>query len=447
MDAMRVSADKIQSDQLASVSTTFLRLRPKLLAPMGPVLMLLLVQAGVPRAQLVAIAANFLLMLGFFIWEAYNLRGRTIDPQTFAGSLMLTLVGLASVCGLSGGPDSPFLPILFAPTGIAFAAFGSSRLTRNVVLVFVLGVAYIGASGVLFPWPSIPAPHVHVMRLVATGLATALLFFGVTGLASAYRETATGLERVRLDVVEGAARRTSELEAFGAHLAHELKNPLASIKGLVQLMHDGVAKQSVKSEASDEQGCLSEQSRLQLRLGVVLSEVSRVEAVLESTLTFARPLFELRKKRQRLDAFLADFAELIGGQAQAAGVRVHVDSAEASLEFDPDKLKQALLNLAQNGLYAMPRGGTLRLTGCVRTHDFVVEVSDDGVGMSSEDLLRIKEPYFSRRNGGTGLGVAIANGIIEQHGGTLSFESSVGVGTTARLVLPLTALLLPHGEA
>ena len=437
---MRVSADKIQTDQLASVSTTFLRLRPKLLAPLGPVLLLVLVLAGVPRAQLLAIFANFLCMLGFFFWEAWSLKGRTIDAQTFAGSLMLTLVGLASVCGLSGGPESPFLPILFAPTGIAFAAFGSSRLTRNVVLVFVLGVAYIGASGILFPWPAIPAPHVHVMRLFATGLAAALLFFGVTGLASAYRETAAGLERVRLDVVESAARRTAELEAFSAHLAHELKNPLASIKGLVQLMHDGIAKQRVGSDASDEA------ERLQLRLGVVLSEVSRVEDVLESSLTFVRPLLELRRKRQRVDAFLADFAELIGGQAQQVGVKVQVDCAEASLEFDPDKLKQALLNLAQNGLYAMQQGGTLRLTGRVSTHDFVVEVSDDGMGMSADDLLRIKEPYFSRRNGGTGLGVAIANGIIEQHGGTLSFESSVGVGTTARLVLPLTALLLPHGE-
>jgi signal transduction histidine kinase len=205
-------------------------------------------------------------------------------------------------------------------------------------------------------------------------------------------------------------------------------------------MHDGVAKQTVGSEASDEPG------RLQLRLGVVLSEVSRVETVLESSLTFVRPLLELRRKRQRLDAFLADFAELIGGQAQQAGVRVLVDCAEATLDFDPDKLKQALLNLAQNGLYAMPRGGTLRLTGRVRTRDFVVEVNDDGMGMAEGDLSRIKEPYFSRRSGGTGLGVAIANGIVEQHGGTLSFESTPGAGTTARLVLPLSASATSHGE-
>jgi len=85
----------------------------------------------------------------------------------------------------------------------------------------------------------------------------------------------------------------------------------------------------------------------------------------------------------------------------------------------------------------MPEGGTLRLCGSVRSRDFVLEVSDDGCGMSKADLARIKEPYFSRRVGGTGLGVAIANGIAEQHGGSLSFESAPGQGTTARLVLPL----------
>lgn len=431
MDAMRASADKIQSDQLASVSTTFLRLRPKLLLPAGPALVLLLISAGVPASQLAAIATNFLLMLGFFFWEARRVKARSIAPQAFARSLMITLAGIASVCGLSGGPESPFLPILFAPTGIAFAAFGASRLTRNVLSVLLLAVIYIGASGFVFPWPAIRAPHVHVMLLLATLVATTLLFFGVTGLASAYRETAAQLERVRLDVVESSARRTSELEALAARMAHELKNPLASIKGLVQLMHDTVSRASVAEQSTLDGG------RLHVRLGVVLSEVARVEAALASSLTFTRPVLELQKRRQRLDTYLSEFAELIGGQAQQARVSVEVDCAEADAYFDADKLRQALLNLAQNSLYAMPEGGTLRLCGNVRSRDFVVEVSDDGRGISEGDLARIKEPYFSRRAGGTGLGVAIANGIAEQHGGSLSFESAPGQGTTARLVLPL----------
>ncbi len=431
MDATRASADKIQADQLASVSTTVLRLRPKLLLPVGPVLMLLLIGAGAPPAQLVAIAANFLVMLAFFFWEAHQMRTRSIDPQAFARSLMITLVGIASVCSLSGGPRSPFLPILFAPTGIAFAAFGSSRSTRCVLIVLALSVTMIGASPWLFEWPAIRPPHVHLMLLLATLVATTLLYFGVTGLASAYRETAARLERLRLDVIESTARKASELEALGARMAHELKNPLASIKGLAQLMHDGVTRQP-----SDTEPAL-DVARLQVRLGVVLNEVSRVEAVLEDSLTLTRPLLELCKKQQRLDAYLFDFAELIGGQAQQTGVVIQVECPESYAEFDPDKLKQALLNLAQNSLYAMPGGGTLGLRGTVRSSNIVIEVSDDGPGMSDDDLARIKEPYFSRRPGGTGLGVAIANGIVEQHGGTLSFDSTVGGGTTARLSLPL----------
>ena len=433
MDATRASADKIQSDQLASVSTTFIRLRPKLLLPVGPALLVLLVSADTPRGQLMAIAVNFVLMLGFFFWEAQRVKTRSIDPQAFARSLMITLAGIACVCSLSGGPQSPFLPILFAPTGIAFAAFGTGRLTRSVVVVLLLAVVGIGASRSLFHWPTIRAPQVHIMLLLATLVATTLLFFGVTGLASAYRATAAQLERVRLDVIESSAKKTSELEALGARMAHELKNPLASIKGLVQLMHDSVAKQSDPSGPSFDAG------RFHVRLGVVLSEVSRVEAVLESSLTFTRPLLDLHRRRQRLDTYLFDFAELIGGQAQVAGVSVQVECAESSAEFDPDKLKQALLNLAQNSLHAMPDGGTLRLRGAVRTHDFMVEVQDDGKGMSPADLARIEEPYFTRRAGGTGLGVAIVSGIVEQHGGSLSFESELGQGTTARLLLPLGA--------
>lgn len=431
MDATQASADKIQADQLASVSATFLRIRPKLLLPVGPVLLLLLIDSGAPSAQVVAVAANFLLMLGFFFWEAHRVTARSLDPRAFARSLMLTLAGIASVCSLSGGPRSPFLPILFAPTGIAFAAFGNRRSTRSVLIVLTLSVVAIGTSSLLFDWPPIRAPHVHVMLLLATLVATTLLYFGVTGLASAYRETAAQLERARVDVIESSARRTSELEAFGSRMAHELKNPLASIKGLVQLTHDGITKHAAASEPALDAG------RMQARLGVVLSEVSRVEAVLRDSLSFTRPLLDLRKRCLRLDAFLRDFAELIGGQAQQTGVQVQVDCPLAHAEFDPDKLTQALLNLAQNSLYAMSGGGTLQLRGVLRDHDCLIEVRDDGPGMSPDDLARIKEPYFSRRVGGTGLGVAIASGIVEQHGGALSFESTLGKGTTARLLLPL----------
>jgi signal transduction histidine kinase len=416
----QLSADKIQSDQLASVSSTFLSLRPKLLLPATPFLVLLLNDAGVSSLQLLALALNFALMLGFFCWEAWRVRQRRTTPTAFARSLVVTLLGLASLCGLSGGPQSPFVPILFAPVGIAFAAFGVSQSTRNVLVALVLGVAYLAASVLLFPWPPIPVPHLHAVLIMNIAMSTTLLYFGVTGLAAAYRATANQLEAMRLEVIHGAALRAAELESVGASVAHEIKNPLASIKGLVQLVH----------------GASADTERSRLRLGVVLDEVARVERVLHAYLTFSRPLADLNRAPVPLAKFISDFAELLSGQALRCNVVMAVSCPEFTVRIDADKLKQALLNLAQNALHAMPEGGRLTLSVCHDDESFEISLSDTGHGMSSRELMKAKEPYYTSRPGGTGLGVVIADGIVRQHGGRLLLESEVGVGTTARLQLP-----------
>jgi signal transduction histidine kinase len=369
-------------------------------------------------------------MLGFFSWEAWRVSARPITPEGFARSLCLTIAGLACVCGFSGGPESPFLPILFAPVGIGFAAFGVERLTRQLLTMLALAIAYIALSSLLFDWPPIRAPHVHVMLLLATAVSTTLLYFGVTGLASAYRTTAVRLERLRFDTLESAAQRSTELEALGSRVAHEIKNPLSSIKGLVQLVYDGFPGAPAISQGAPEP------DRTKLRLGTVLSEVSRVEQVLKDYLNFARPVTALRRRRLRVDQFLGDFLELVSGEAERAHVSLSLESPAFSAEFDPDKLKQALLNLAQNALRAMPRGGRLELTAQGDQHSWQICVRDTGCGMDATDLAQLKKPYFSRGREGSGLGVVIANGVVTQHGGTLSFQSAPGSGTTVTIELP-----------
>src|SRR5690606_29761756 len=399
----RVSADKIQRDQLASVSATFLGLRPKLLLPAAPFLVLLLNDAGVSRLQLSALVLNFALMLGFFAWEAWRVRRQRTTPTGFARSLVVTVLGLASLCGLSGGPKSPFVPMLFAPVGIAFAAFGKSRPTRQVFVTLVFGVAYIVASLLLFPWPPIPVPHLHAMLVVSIVMSTTLLYFGVTGLAAAYRSTASQLESMRLDVIHGAAHRTAELESVGARVAHEIKNPLASIKGLVQLVH----------------GSPGDAERSSLRLGVVLDEVARVERVIQAYLTFSRPTADLHRAPVQVDHFVSDFAELLSRQALRSNVELTVSCPKFAADIDADKLKQALLNLAQNALHAMPQGGRLTLDVSHDAEAFELCVIDTGHGMSAQELKKVKEPYYTRRPGGTGLGLVIAEVIVRQHGGRL----------------------------
>lgn len=419
------SLRKVQSDQLAAVAASFLRLRPRLLAPVGPIVLLVLYQARLPREQLAVLAANFLCMLGFFFWESSRTRRVPIDERSLSRSLVITVVGLALLSGFSGGAESPFVPILVAPVGIAFAAFGRGSSTRLVLAALALSTLYILASPTLFPWPRIPAPYVVVIRVLAIALTLTLLYFGVTRLAMAYRATAERLEAMRLEVIDTTARRTTELEALGSRLAHELKNPLASIKGLVQLTHKTVrSNPELKPTAK--------------RLDVVLQEVSRLEQVLWEYSNFTRPVAELRRAPVNVGRFLRDFVALVDGQAQALGVSIRLSAPESTAMMDSDKMKQVLLNLAQNALSAMPHGGQLLVFAKRVPGAFEITVSDDGEGMSEEVLRRIKEPFFSGREGGTGLGVVIADRIVVAHSGRLVFESEVGRGTTATVLLPVS---------
>jgi signal transduction histidine kinase len=294
-------------------------------------------------------------------------------------------------------------------------------------VLFSLAVAtfYIAWSTVIFPWPKIPFPHVAVIRIAAAVLTLTLLYFGVSRLAMAYRATAERLEQMRLEVMESSQRRTSELEALGSRLAHEIKNPLASIKGLVQLTQKAT-RTSPNPEATEE------------RLAVVLQEVSRLEQVLAEYSSFTRPAAPLRRARVELGRFLRDFVTLIEGQAYALGVRVQLSALETVVIMDADRMKQALLNLAQNSMLAMPRGGELSIDVRRAERGVKITMADTGEGMSRAVLARVKEPFFSGREGGTGLGVVIAERIVEAHSGTLEFQSRPGKGTVATLWLPDT---------
>lgn len=389
---------------------------------MGPLLLIVLYQADLPFAQLGLLVANFLCMLGFFFWESARTRRVPINERSLSRSLVITVVGLALLSGFSGGVGSPFLPILIAPVGIAFAAFGGGPSTRRVLAVLLVAGCYIVACPALYPWPGIPSPHVLVIRVAAVAMTLTLLYFAVTRLAMAYRTTAQRLEDMRLEVIETSQRRTTELEALGSRLAHEIKNPLASIKGLVQLSAK-TARSSSDQQASK-------------RLDVVLEEVSRLEQVLSEYSSFTRPAVPLRRGPVKLGAFLGDFVALIEGQAQALGIEVSHSALDVTLHIDSDKMKQVLLNLSQNAMLAMSPGGHLELRGERAADGFQIVVADDGRGMSEEVLRRIKEPFFSKREGGTGLGVVIADRIVAAHGGRLEFTSEVSRGTKATLWLP-----------
>jgi len=218
--------------------------------------------------------------------------------------------------------------------------------------------------------------------------------------------------------------RAEQLAAVGqlaAGVAHEIRNPLTSIKMLVQSALEG--------------GGQSELTQEDLR--VIEGEVRRMEGSLQTFLAFARPAKPERESVQ-LSRILAGVLGLVRGRAekQRVAVRVDVPDRPVSLTADAGQLQQVLVNLLLNALDAMPGGGTLRLAVREGGGRVVVEVADTGPGVAREMLPRLFEPFASSKETGLGLGLVISRRIVEDHGGTIDARNSPGGGASFSVTLP-----------
>ncbi len=250
-------------------------------------------------------------------------------------------------------------------------------------------------------------------------------------LAQSHRELQ---EQTRLLLEkETQLRRADRLSALGqlsAGLAHEIRNPLGSIKGAVEILQDDFPPGHPKAEF----------------YSILLREVERLNDVLTNFLSFARPV---TPHLMPLDvrAVLTALEGLISGQARAHQVQIFTSfhTGPSRVMADETLLKQAFLNIMLNGVEAMPTGGDLAIStrlssGGVaggRPEWLEIVFDDTGPGIQEEDLGRIFDPFFTTKKDGTGLGLAITHRIIENHHGTIRVVSQRGKGTTFVVTLPL----------
>jgi two-component system sensor histidine kinase HydH len=219
------------------------------------------------------------------------------------------------------------------------------------------------------------------------------------------------------------SRRLASLGRLAAGIAHEIRNPLSSIKGFATYFKERYRDNPEDQKTSD----------------VMIQEVDRLNRVITQLLDFARPPV-IQKNQASLQSLIQHSIKMIERQASAKQVQIrsHLPSEIKAVEVDQDGINQVLLNLYLNAVEAMEPGGTLSVSLSMdEGRPWVkIMVSDTGSGISKEDLEHIFDPYFTTKQTGTGLGLAIVHKIIEAHGGEVRAESEIGRGTTVSVLLP-----------
>jgi signal transduction histidine kinase len=261
------------------------------------------------------------------------------------------------------------------------------------------------------------------LALGASAFAMMGLFRMGCKMTHGYEQAALELGERREELCSENEARSRALEGMAARLAHEVKNPLAAIKGLSTHM----ARNACDPKSAE-------------RLAIVAAEADRLQSIVEGFLSFSRGLDDLKPGPTKPHEVARELGVLLETRADEAGVKLEI-AGEAGLVLDADarKLRQALLNLVLNAIQASPRGAAVRIAVARECEGARITVHDDGVGMTPDVLERIRKPYFTTKEGGTGLGVAVARGLVEQHGGRLDIKSVAGKGTTVTIMLPMKA--------
>jgi signal transduction histidine kinase len=312
-----------------------------------------------------------------------------------------------------------YLPVVFA--AITFGWVG------GLIAALAAGVVYI--PHIMITWSGMHhyamEQYAEIFMFLAVGVLTGILAdrerkrrielqHTAQRLSAVYRELQLSLEQVK------RADRLSAIGQLAAGLAHEIRNPLASIDGAAEVLDIAGDQPELRKET----------------VNIIRKECTRLNRLLTSLLDFARP----RRPEWRevdLSKVVDSVIELVSHSA-GKGIRFHKEQAQgiARLRGDEEQLTQVIMNLTLNAAQAMPDGGDVWLSVRQEDDGIVIQIRDQGGGIPEEIIDRIFDPFFTTKDTGTGLGLSVVHQIVTQHGGTVTVTSNQDKGTTFSLLFP-----------
>lgn len=309
-----------------------------------------------------------------------------------------------------------------------------SRELSNVRLLATTGLLMLALAMVVIVGWSFTKP-IQKLASSAQRVASGDLDFKVDierrdevgQLASTFNEMIDGLKSKReLEEKLNNAERQAAIGRLTQAVAHEIRNPL----NVINLSIDHVASRY----APEDEKRREQFSRI---LSSIRDEVARLKRLLSDLLNYGRPP-RLAMETVDLSKLVDDTIDLIRPQADEQGVQVSVerDRAPAEVLGDRERLKSCISNIAINALQAMPGGGTLRTHIAQLNGSVEVTISDTGIGITEDALGKVFEPYFSTKQAGFGLGLAVTKAVVEEHKGSIEVKSQPQLGTTFIVRLP-----------
>ncbi len=332
--------------------------------------------------------------------------------------------------GVSGGVQSSYYLIMMVPVVSAathFGAVGALLTTLAACGCYLSFLLWLDWSRYVLPSAAIRELSLRVVFLAMLGYLTHQLVEANRAQARRYRRVADELSEANrsLQEAEAAVRRSERLAALGqltAGLAHELRNPLGTIRASADMLSRSLpAESTVAGELA----------------GYISSEVDRTNNLVTRFLDFARPM-ALWRKRVELGEVIDQAVDRFLRRQPPFEVEVFKNYSPdiRPLDLDPDLMESVFYNLLINAAEASPPGAPITIKTRPAHEGAEVTVIDRGSGIEAVHLENIFNPFFTTKPSGIGLGLAIVSKIVDEHGGTMSVESQPGEGSVFRIFLP-----------